>query len=228
MTATGIQTSTVPTGEGALARRASGLFLGSFAGFVGIVVASVLDADRDAAQREAAEELGVNLNHLPPEVLARILREDSSNLAVFATILFALLSVVLFAFAVWTLVGVAGQRRNLLAGGAVALAVAGGVAWLGVNASEVLLRFEPGWLVDNWWIYMTLVATFVVAACLALILAVLRLWGTGLARRTAVVVIVVSALTVVAQLTVNAPPIVPMLLGAIYAFNVKRSVLIVA
>ena len=224
MTATAIATSTAPTGVVLLARRASALFLGSFAGFVGIVVASVLDADRDVAQRQAAEELGVNLNHLPPEVLARILREESSNPAVVLTISCALVSVVLFALAVWSLVGVAGQRRHPLAVGAVGLAVAGGLAWMGMNASEVLLRFEPGWLVDNWWIYMTLVAAFVVAACLALVLAVIRLWPTGVARRTAVVVIVLCSLTVLVQLTVNAPPIVPMLLGAIYAFNVKRSV----
>ena len=144
-------------------------------------------------------------------------------MATVLNIVFAVISVVLFAAAIRALVAVAGEQTSL-ARGAFALAVAGGVAWLGMNAAELALRSEPGWLVANWWLYMTLVATFVVAACLSLILAVVRLWETGYARRTAVVVIVICSLTVVAQLTVNAPPIVPMLLGAIYAFSVTRAV----
>jgi hypothetical protein len=208
----------------ATARRASRLFLGSFAGFVGIVItSSVIDADRDTAQREAADELGVNLNHLPADVLAQILREDSSTVATVLTIAFAIISVALFAAAIRSLSDVAGER-NLLARGAFALALLGGVAFLAMILSELLLRSEPPWLVHNWWLYMTLVAVFVVAACFALTLAVIRLWDTGHARRSAVVVIVICLLTVVAQVTVNAPPIVPMLLGAIYAFNLTRSV----
>lgn len=217
-------TSTSSTDVVQRSRLASRLFLGSFVGFVGIVITnSVIDADRDTAQREAAGVLGVNLNHLPAEVLAEILREESSTLASVLNIFLAVMSVALFAAAIRTLVGVADQR-TLLARGAFALAVVGGVAWLGMNVSELVLRSEPGWLVANWWIYMALVAVFVVAACVSLIFAVARLWETGYARRTAVVVIAICSLTVVAQLTVNAPPIVPMLLGAIYAFNLTRAV----
>ncbi|HWJ09798.1 MAG TPA: hypothetical protein VNS46_10505 [Nocardioides sp.] len=224
-TADPVTRSTSASAEDAgAARRASRMFLGSFVGFVGIVITSAaVDSARDTAQREAADELDVNLNHLPADVLARILQEDSSTVATVLNLVFATISVVLFAAAIHALVGVPGAR-GAVARGAVALAVVGGLSWLGMNAAELALRSEPGWLMDNWWIYMTLVAVFVIAACLALMTAVACLWGTGRARRTGIVVIAICALTIVAQLTVNAPPIVPMLLGAIYAFNVARAV----
>ena len=58
---------TVRTTDRARTARVAQLrFLGSFAGFVGIVITSAaIDTGRDSAQREAADELGVNLNHLP-------------------------------------------------------------------------------------------------------------------------------------------------------------------
>lgn len=206
--------------------RAFWLFLGSFLSFIAVIVVSLVlsNPDYQEALYARAQELGVNQNYLPADVLAQIVREHPEPAWTYwvNAVLFAL-SAVLAATGLRLMGGIAGARGVLPTKAAVALAVVGGLAMATMAFLPRPLADGNGWLADNWWIYMTLVGVFVVGTSLALILVAVALRETGLARRTGVVTIALCALTIVAQLTVSAPPIVPMMLGTIYAFNLARA-----
>lgn len=206
------------------AGRAFWLFIGSFLSFVGVIVVSMLlsNSEYQTALYDRAEELGVNQNFLPADELADIVRTYPESTVVLVT------TAVLFLFSA-TLLAWGFRRLGVIAGHsnltylAMTLAVLGGVCMAVMTFLPKLLADGNGWLLDNWWIYMTLVGIAVIASCVALIVTVVAMRPSGLARRTGIVVAALCALTIVAQLTVTAPPIVPTLLAAVFAFNVRRA-----
>ncbi|GAA1522181.1 hypothetical protein [Nocardioides humi] len=219
-----ITESAATSGVAARAKTATWLFLGSFVACVGVIVVSMLLFNRDyqTALYDRADELGVNQNHLPAEVMADLGRAHPDALGVLvATAALFLLSGALLAWGTGLLGGVAGRRASTQA--AIVLALLGGLAMAVMTFLPRRLSGGSAWLADNWWVYLTLVNTAVIADALALILVAIGVRSAGLARRTAVVVIALCALTVVAQLVASAPPIVPMLLGTVLAFNVERA-----
>lgn len=204
------------------AGRAFWLSVGSFLSFIGVIVVSLSNSEYQTALYDRAEELGVNQNFLPPDELAEIVRTFPDPLVVsLVTVALFLLSGFLLAYGLRLLGGVAGSVR--LTWTAATLAVLGGVCMAVVTFLPRLLADGNGWLLENWWVYMTLVAVAVIAACVGVILIVAAMRPSGLARRTGMVVAALCALTIVAQLTVTAPPIVPNLLAAAFAFNVRRA-----
>lgn len=78
-------------------------------------------------------------------------------------------------------------------------------------------------LADNWWLWGAALATFVLAITMSLVLTVWHLRPSGLAKRTGVVVLVLSIAVALATVTTGAPPILPMLLGVVFSFNVSRA-----
>lgn len=207
------------------AGKAFWLFLGSFLSFVGVIIVSMVisSSEYQTAVYDRAEQLGVNQNFLPAEELADIVRTYPDPFVTYlATSGFFLLSAVLFAFGLRLLGGISGN--STLTRAAIALAVLGGVCMAVMTFLPRFLADGNVWLLENWWVYMTLVGVAVVAACVAVIVVVVvAMRASGLARRTGFVVVALSALTIVVQLTVSAPPIVPYLLGAAFAFNVRRA-----
>lgn len=212
------------SGAAATARRALWFFLGSFVSYLAIIVVSIVlsNPDYQTALYDKADELGLNQNHLPPEVMAELSRTYPDPItSLVATAVLFVLSGVLLALGV-RLLGLLAFRPALAKVAAV-LAVLGGIAMAVMTFLPRLLADGSEWLAGNWWIYMGLVAAAVIASSLALILVAVAVRNAGLARRTAIVVVVLCVLTIVAQVaTAGAPPIVPMLLGAVLAFNVRR------
>jgi hypothetical protein len=211
------------------ARRGGRLFLGAFGAFVAFVATIIVaDVGGQQAQNDAARELGVGFNELPVGLLAAILADHpTSGLVGALLVVFVVASVVLFTLAVWVTAGVAGPRRHPLALSATGLAALGLPVFPALMMLEVLLARGslPTWAVENWHaLYGGLVSAFVVLASLAMVLLLARLWPTGLARRTSIAVGALSLLSGLAAIVVGAPPIVPMLLGAILALSIRRGV----
>ena len=171
---------------------------------------------------DKAEELGVNQNFLPADELAEIVRVYPEPMVVLlATAALFLLSAALLASGFRRLGDISGDSNLTYA--AMTLAVLAGVCMAVMTFLPRLLADGNEWLLDNWWIYMTLVGIAVIASCVALILVVVAMRPGGLALRTGIVVAALSALTILAQLTATSPPIVPTVLAAVFAFNVRRA-----
>jgi hypothetical protein len=66
---------------------------------------------------------------------------------------------------------------------------------------------------------------FVLAVTGSLVLAVVRLWPTGVARRTSVVVLLLAVVLTALSVTAGAPPILPLVLATVFAHNVRRALL---
>lgn len=206
------------------ARTAFWAFLGSFVAFIGVIIVSLLLANPDyqTALYDRAEELGVNQNHVPAAVIAELTSAHPDPVwALLATAGLFLTSGALVAVGVSSLGGAAGRSGGVGLGAG--LALGGGVAMAVVTFLPAMLAGGSGWLADNWWVYMTLVDIAVVATSLAVILGAVAVRAAGLARRTALVVIALCALVIVAQILSDAPPIVPMLLGSVLAFTTMRA-----
>lgn len=208
------------------AGRAVWAFTGSFLCVLGVLVVSVGLVNRayTEALYNKAEELGVNQNHLPAEVLADLVRRYPDpvwSLSVYAGLF--VLSAALFARGLLFLGAISGPKGTRVARVSAWLTVVGGVAMAVMTFLPRRLAAGDAWLAENWWIYMTLVGVFVITTALGLLLVAVVLRRTGLAGRTGLVVISLCALTIAAQLTVDAPPILAMLLGTGYAFNIRRA-----
>lgn len=216
-----LTTSAEATGH---ARRATRLFLASTISFIGLVMTMTVGlADRQSAQDDAARELGVELDDIPPGRLADIISETWSTPAVVLIAALAIVSTILFSRAVLALGEVAQHQRPALTTWAASLPFLGVAAFLGLLGAERALTAKPAWLLDNWWISTTLLATFVLMVTTSLVLIIVRIWPTGLARRTCVVVLLLAVALTVLTLTAGAPPVLPLILATVFAFNLRRA-----
>ncbi|WP_088319173.1 hypothetical protein [Kineosporia sp. R_H_3] len=207
------------------ARSALRCFLASLLAFIAVLGVSMGLSNREyqKALYETAERLGVNQNHLAPDVLAQLVQRYPEPLwALVATALLFLLSAVLFARGLTRLSSIAdgAARQGVVAAAGV---VAGGLGMAVMTFLPRALGAGNPWLAEHWWIYLTLVSSFVVTTSLGLLVVAVLLRRAGVAPRVALVVAALCAVTVVAQVTVDAPPILPMLFGALLAFSTNRA-----
>lgn len=206
------------------ARTATRHFLAATIAFIGLVLTmSVGLADRQAAQDRAAKELGVGLDDIPPARLGDIISDTWSTPAVALIAILAIISTVLFSRGVLALGRVAPHQRPAFTAWAAGLPYVGVAAFLGLLGAERALTAKPGWLLDNWWISTALLATFVLTVTISLLLAVVRIWPTGLARRASITILLLAIAVTVLTLTAGAPPVLPLILATVFAFNVRRA-----
>lgn len=219
--------TTLPAESQDAADRAGGLarpFLVATLLFVGLVVTMTVGlSDRQAAQDEVAGDLGVGIDDIPPDRLADILRETWNTPAVVLIGLLALSSTLIYCRGMVILGGVAPELRPVLARLSAALPVIGVGGFLGLLGLERWLTEEPVWLLHNWWVSHALLSVFVLTVTGSLVLAVVRLWPTGLARRTSVVVLLLAVVLAALSVTAAAPPVLPLVLATVFAFNVGRA-----
>lgn len=217
-------TMTEPLDAVARAGGAARRFLIATLLFVGLVVTMAVGlSDRQSAQDEVARDLGVGLDDIPPDRLADIIRETWSTPAVLLIGMLALVSTVIFSRGMVLLGSIAPQRGPVLGTLATVLPLLGAAGFLGLLGLERALTGEPAWLVDNWWISRALLTIFVLTVTAALVLAVIRLWPTGVARRTSVVVLLLAVVLAALSVTAGAPPVLPLILATVFAHNVRRS-----
>lgn len=191
--------------------------------FVGLVVTMAVGlADRQASQDQAARDLGVGLDDVPPDRLADVIRETWNTPAVVLIGVLALLSTVIYSRGMVLLGSVAPQRGPRAAKLAAALPIVGAAGFLGLLGLERALAEEPAWLLDNWWISHTLLTIFVLTVTGSLVLAVIRLWPIRLARRTSVMVLLLAVVLTALSVTAGAPPVLPLILATVFAYNLRR------
>jgi hypothetical protein len=209
------------------ARRGGWLLIGAFVAFV-VFVATIIAAngDHDRAAQAAADRLGVPLADLPAEVLAPINHQYANTPGLLLIFALVMLSFGLFIAGVAGLSRIGGPGRRSLATPAVVLAAIAPLCWLGIMALEAGTSVESPdrWVLD-WYdaVYNPLIAASSVAASLALICLAVILRQAGQARRTGVVVIALSLVTVVGAVVVGVPPIVPLLVGVVLGIVMIRS-----
>ena len=221
-------TSSLPESPGATDRAggAARHFLVATLLFVGLVVTMTVGlSDRQSAQDEVARDLGVGLDDIPPDRLADVIRETWSTPAVLLIGVLALVSTVVYARGMVVLGSVAPQHGPRLTRFAAALPIVGAAAFLGLLGLERALTGEPAWLVDNWWVARAMLTVFVLAVTGSLVLAVVRLWPTGVARRTSVTVLVLAVVLTALSVTAGAPPVLPLVLATVFAHHVRRALL---
>lgn len=205
-------------------RRATRLFLAATIVFVGLVLTMAVGlADRQSAQDEVAKELGVDLDDIPPSRLGDILSDTWNTPAVLLIAALAIISTVLFSRAILAVGGVAQHQRPTLTTWAATVPYLGAAAFLGLLGAERALTTKPAWLLDNWWISTALLATFVLTVTISLVLAIIRIWPTGLARRTSITVLLLAVVLTGLTLTAAAPPVLPLVLATVFAFNLRRA-----
>lgn len=206
------------------ARRATRLFLAATIAFVGLVLTMAVGlADRQSAQDEVAKELGVDLDDIPPSRLGDILSDTWNTPAVLLIAALAIISTVLFSRAVLAVGEVAPHQRPTLTTWAAAVPYLGAAAFLGLLGAERALTTKPAWLLDNWWISTALLTTFVLTVTISLVLTIIRIWPTGLARRTSITLLLLAVALTGLTLTAAAPPVLPLVLATVFAFNLRRA-----
>jgi hypothetical protein len=209
------------------ARRGGWLLVGGFSAFVpfvGTIIATRGEADR--AAQDAADRLGVSLAELPAEVLAPINNKYVGMASEALLVCLVLLSLGLFVAGVRTLGRISAADSRPIAMAAVILAALAPLCWLGIMALEIGISLDdPDRRVLNWYDSFNnpLLAASSVAASLALICLALVVRRARRARRTSVVVIALSAVVVIGAVVVGAPPILPLLLGAVLGLATIRS-----
>lgn len=222
-----VQSTQLESSSDLAVRRGGWFLVGAFAAFVAFVGTIVaIRGEVDRAAQEAADRLGVSLGEVPAEVLAPI---NNQHVGMGSEVL--LLCLVMVSFGLF----VAGVRAVGRIGGAdgrplaVAAAVLAGIAplcWLGIMALETAISLDdPDRRALDWYdaLYNPLLTASSVVASLAMICLALVVRRAGRARRTSVVVIALSAVVVIGALVVGAPPIVPLLLGAVLGVVMIRS-----
>jgi hypothetical protein len=205
-------------------RRSGWLLIASFAGFVLFVATLIVTGNGyDEALSQVAKQRGVGLNDLPAEAIAPVNHEYNE---IWSGILS--LFVVLVALGVY----VAGVRlattlreAGLLGRAAVAAAAVMPVCWIVIFALEYSLGIDhPGrWLKVYDTLYDPMLALSTVAGSLALLGVVVVLRRAAVARRTGVVVAVLTVPVLVAAVAFGAPPVVPLLLAAIVGIVMVRT-----
>ena len=208
-----------------LAQRASRLFAASFAAFLGVLLTMIVGlSERQSATGALAEEYGGAESDIPAPVYAAALDETNTPLAYAAIALLALVSVTLFVLGCRSLNRVARRERDPMARVAVALPVVGLASFWALLVAEQLLARRQPWMVEHFWtVWQSTLAVFIMSLALAVVLVVACLWPTGLARRTSVVVALLATLVALVTMTAGVPPILPILLAAVLAFNVSRA-----
>lgn len=217
--------ATTDLGEAAShARRATRLFLAATVSFVGLVLTMAIGlSDRQSAQDVVARELDVPLNDIPPDRLADVIRETWSTPAVVLIGALAVVSMVVFSQGVLSLGRVARHQRPVLTRVAAVLPYLGAASFIVLLLVERALRAEPAWLLDHWWVWTALLTIFVLMVTVSVVLVVVRIWPTGLARRSSIVVLVLAVVLAGLSLTASAPPVLPLVLATVFAFNVRKA-----
>lgn len=207
------------------AREATRLFLAATISFVGLVVTMAVGlADRQSAQDELARELGVGLDDIPPGRLADIISATWNTSAVVLIAGLAIISTAFFSRGLLALGGVAPDQRPTLSTWAAVLPYIGVAAFLCLLGAERALTAKPAWLLDNWWLSTALLTTFVLTVTASLALSIVRIWPTGLARRTGATVLLFAVALTVLTLTAGAPPVLPLILATVFALNLRRAI----
>ena len=209
----------------AFARRASRFFAGSFAAFVALFLTMIFGlADRQSATADLAEEHGGTDLDVPTSAYAAALDRTNAPIAYLTIAVLALVSVVLFARACHALGRVAGRPEHPTCRAAVTLPLLGLLSFWGLLVAEQLLAQRQAWMLEHYWtVWQGALAVFIVTLAVSVVLIVVCLWPTGLARRTSVVVAILATLVALVTVTAGVPPILPILLGLVLAFNVKRA-----
>lgn len=177
--------------------RSGWLLVTSLPVFAAGVVAMSLNVDRFRAEQDAADRLDVSVHDLPGDVLAPIAQEHAAVGLELAVISPTIIAFALFGAGIWLATRRAGGHGALARGSA----VVAGAAWLGCMALFLSLYSESdsmSWVREH---FPTLVksttAVSVIAGCVAVIALAAHLRQLGVARRTGLVVTVVSALVAV-------------------------------
>ncbi|MFI5709407.1 hypothetical protein [Kribbella sp. NPDC051620] len=205
-------------------RRSGWLLIASFAGFVLFVATLIVTGNGyDDALSEVAKQRGVGLNDLPAEAIAPVNHEYNE---IWSGIL--PLCVIMVALGVYVAgVRLATTLREAGALGRVAVAAAAvmPVCWIVVFALEYSIGIDhPGrWLKVYDTLYDPAIALSTVAGSLALIGVIVVLRRAAVARRTGVVVAVLTVPVLVAAVAFGAPPVVPLLLAAIVGIVMVRT-----
>ncbi|MEU6696954.1 hypothetical protein [Pseudonocardia sp. NPDC046786] len=191
-------------------RRGARLLVGSFAVLIAMIVVDLVRTVLDgslAAETAAAEELGVDVNELPPEVVAQI-HGEQSLLDPMPYLLIA--GAAAFAFGIATVARAVRPARRGSGAVAVTAAVVCAAAW---SAAQVvaLLVGVGGKAVEGW--LPVLVTVTCATGGVALVALVVALRPSGVARRTGTVVAGLAGASVVASFAL--PPLVPFVLGAV-------------
>jgi hypothetical protein len=221
---TAVQAPALSTVQKTRLRRSGWLLMASFAGFI-LFVATLIatGGGYDDAVAEAAKQRGVGVNDLPAAVIAPINHEYNAAWSGLLSLL-----VVLLALGVY----VAGVRlaTTLLGNGvlgrvAVAVAAVMPVCWVIVFALEYSIGLDHP---DRWVrvydaIYDPVIAISTVAGSLGLLGVIAALRRAGVARRTGIIVAVLTVPVMVAAIAFGAPPIVPLLLAAIVGIVMVRT-----
>ncbi|BBG02911.1 MULTISPECIES: hypothetical protein [Pseudonocardia] len=192
------------------ARRGGRFLLGSFLVFAAMIVVDLVRSTLDgslAAERTAADQLGVDPNELPPEVVARI-HGEPSLLDPMPYVLIA--GATAFAVGVTVVARASGPTRRRPGAVAATAAVVCAVAWGAAQVVALLVR-SAGMAVGN--VLPVLVTVTCAAGGVALVALVVALRPSGVARRTGTVVAGLGVVTVAACFTL--PPLVPFALGAV-------------
>ncbi|GAB2655221.1 hypothetical protein [Kribbella swartbergensis] len=205
-------------------RRAGRLLIGAFAGFV-VSVATMIATNNgyDAALSEAAEQRGVALNDLPAEAIAPINHEYNEIWSGLLTL--ALIMLTLGTYIAGVRMTARVRDGGTLGRAAVACAAVMPVCWFAVYTLEYAVGTDnPGRWIDIYdAAYDPVIATSSVTGSLALLGVVVLMRRAGVARRTGVVVAALAVLVIVAAVAFGAPPIVPLLLGAIVGIVMVRT-----
>jgi hypothetical protein len=232
-TTTSTPQTTLSPADARRVRRGGWLLVVSFLMFVGFVAAIIFDqSGYGQAAQDAADRLGVGVNDVPAEVLAPINREYSDSVRSLVLLVWVLVVFGLFIAGLRTAAAIAGPgRRRSLRNAMTGLAALTPLCWVMVFLLDfgISVQSPPQWVLRLYDAgYGAAIAANTVGGSLALMCLVVLLRPTRIARRTGVVVLALSALGTVAAVSVGAPPIVPLLLGAALGLVMIRGVRLLA
>ncbi len=225
-TGTTTRTPAALTGEEAgRSRRAGWLLIVSFLAFaVAVVMVVTMQPDYNKALEDAAAARGINVNDLPAEAIAPINHQYNAlweEILFFGVILAAL---GLYVAAIRAATRVRPDSSRLATAALVAVSLMP-IAWFGIFLLETGIGSDDpsGWTGPYDALNVPLIAASTVAGSLALIAVCVLLRRIDVARRTGLVVIALAVLVLATASFVGAPPIMPLLLGAVMGIVMVRT-----
>jgi hypothetical protein len=226
MSSTTTKTPTTLTGQEAdRSRHAGWLLIGSFLAFaVAVVLVVTMQPAYNKALEDAAAARGVNVNDLPAEAIAPINHQYNAlweEIVFFGVILVAL---GLYVAAIRAATRVRSDGSRLASAALVGVSLMP-IAWFGIFLLETGIGSDDpsAWTGAYDALNEPLIAASTVAGSLALIAVCVLLCRIDVARWTGLVVIALAALVLATAPFVGAPPIMPLLLGAVVGIVMVRT-----